>query len=339
MREAGVTFRQPLLDFGRIGGDVEKSAHARRQALATLRDVSQEALLEGLTALINVDRSRKVEAFSQQSVRNIERQSGLEESRVELGGGYATDVLQAKSQLAGANARLTRSHGAAVLAENKFRAVFHESAPKVIAQPKISPGVLPKNLEDAIARARAASPQLEIAGLAADIARAEVRRVRGTELAPKIEAVADLSTKRNVSGTLGDKETQTYKVTVTMPFNLGGAPIHAVDAAEASARAAKSQLFDRRMAVDEQAANAWQNLLTARETHAFFENQIRIAAEFLELARLERQQGRRSLIDVLSGETSLFNAQADAVAAEGDVAIAALTLLRTIGALELGVVK
>jgi outer membrane protein, adhesin transport system len=339
MREAGVTLRQPLLDFGRIGGDVEKSAHARRQATATLRDVGQETLLEGLTALINVDRTRKVEAFSLQSVRNIERQSGLEESRVELGGGYATDVLQAKSQLAGANARLTRAHGATVLAENKFRTVFHESAPKIIAPLTITPGALPKSLDDAVARARASSPQLEIAGLAADIAKAEVRRVRGSELAPRVEAVADLSSKRNVSGTLGDKETQTYKVTVTMPFNLGGGQFHAVNAAEASARAAQAQLFDRRLAVDEQAANAWQNLLTAKETFAFYQNQISIAAEFLELARVERQQGRRSLIDVLSGETSLYNAQADAVAAEGDVTIAALTLLRTIGVLDFGVVK
>ncbi|CAK0779291.1 hypothetical protein WCLP8_90002 [uncultured Gammaproteobacteria bacterium] len=38
--------------------------------------------------------------------------------------------------------------------------------------------------------------------------------------------------------------------------------------------------------------------------------------------------GLRSLIDVLSGETTLINAQSDAASAVADVAIAAFTLLK-----------
>ncbi len=338
-RDAQVSLRQPLLDFGRIGGDIEKATLAQQQAEATLRDVTQEVLLDGLTALVNVGRTRQVVEFSEQSLRNIERQTGLEESRVELGGGYATDVLQSKSQLAGARARLVRARGAHVAAVNKYRAVFHSEPPVRIGPFGPRASALPANLDEAVAQARARNIQVQIAGLGADIAKAEVRRVRGTELAPRVEAVAELSNRRNVGGVMGTKGDQTYKVAVTMPFNLGLAPLHSIDAAQASARAAQSQLDERRMTLDEQVGNAWQNLDTARETAIFFENQARISAEFLRLAREERQQGRRSLIDVLSGETSLFNAQADAASAQGDVTIAMLTLLRTAGLLDISVAE
>lgn len=338
-REAAVSYRQPLLDFGRIGGDIDKSDHLRRQAEANVRDAAQDVLLDGLTALVNIDRTRKVSEHSLQSVRNIERQTGMEESRVELGGGYATDVLQAKSQLAGANARYSRARGAVVAAANRFETLFYQSPPQNLGPVVLAARVLPKTLDDALVKARANNPQLEVASLGVEAAKAEVRRVRGAELAPRVDAIAEYSAKHNVSGTMGDKETQTYKIQMSMPFNLGMAPIHSVNQAGAALRAAQSTLDDKRRTVDQQVADAWQNLMTARETLDFFENQVRIAAEFLELARVERQQGRRSLIDVLSGETSLFNAKADAAAAAGDTLIASFSLLRSMGALDPNVIQ
>ena len=64
-----------------------------------------------------------------------------------------------------------------------------------------------------------------------------------------------------------------------------------------------------------------------------------IAAEFLELARKERQLGKRSLIDVLAGETNLINSQSDAASAESDVIIASISLLSVMGQLGAEVVS
>ena len=91
---------------------------------------------------------------------------------------------------------------------------------------------------------------------------------------------------------------------------------------------------DSRDEVERQARNAWQALVTARENHRLLTNQSNIAAEFLEQARKERQLGRRSLLDVLSGETSLINASSDAAAAKANVAVAVYTLLTVMGELD-----
>ncbi|NQW02001.1 MAG: TolC family protein [Rhodospirillales bacterium] len=72
---------------------------------------------------------------------------------------------------------------------------------------------------------------------------------------------------------------------------------------------------------------------TARINTEHLHNQANIAAEFLELARRERQLGNRSLIDVLAGETALINASSDAASADTDVAIAVFTLINVIGAI------
>lgn len=333
--QLGASLRQPLLDFGRIGGEIEKAQLTRQQSDASFRDAVQDVILEGLSAYINVVRTRQMTDYAQQSVRNIEKQTGLEESRVDLGGGYASDVLQAKSQLAGARARLARAQGTNVSAVNRYRAVFDEPPPANARMVAFPPSALPRSLDDAIARALETSPQSELGRLSVDIARAEVTRVRGAELAPRIEAVIEVGNKRNAQGLAGTKREEAYKVQLTMPLNLGMAPLHSIESAQAAARASSSRYADRRMTIEEQVRNAWQTLETARETHAFFDNQARIAAEFLRLAREEREQGRRSLIDVLAGETSLYSAQSDAASAQADVNIAAFTLLRVIGALDL----
>ncbi|MEK9754532.1 MAG: TolC family protein, partial [Rhodospirillaceae bacterium] len=89
----------------------------------------------------------------------------------------------------------------------------------------------------------------------------------------------------------------------------------------------------------EQARNAWDNLQTFQARASQLHNQANIAAEFLELARRERQLGNRSLIDVLSGETALINASSDAAAADTDVAIAVFTLLSVLGRLDPSIVN
>ena len=77
----------------------------------------------------------------------------------------------------------------------------------------------------------------------------------------------------------------------------------------------------------------------ARDNAEQLHNQADIAAEFLELARKERQLGNRSLLDVLAGETALINASSDAASADTDVTIVAFTLLSVMGKLSPNVVE
>ncbi|MEI6985036.1 MAG: TolC family protein [Rhodospirillaceae bacterium] len=340
-RELTFGLRQTLWDFGAINSAIEKAEIGVRLSSVTLSQVSRDLLLEGITAYINLERARRSLGYAENSVANIAKQTGMEESRVELGGGFSSDVLQAKSQLAGAEAKLSRSKGMMANAVNRFRAVFGRHPIDDDPQQKIPVpfDLLPGSLEDAVSLGRKHNTQLEILRLTAESSRAEIDRVRAAELGPNIHAIAQRKFDRNPDGLAADRVQNIIKVELTYQFNTGLGAFHAIDSAQhalVSAEAKYAEVYD---IVEEQVRNAWSNLASAQDTARHLENQMRISGEFLRLAREERLQGRRSLIDVLSGETSLINAQSDAASADADVSIAAFTVLRATGLLDLTMVR
>ncbi len=351
----GITFglRQTLWDFGATDATIKKAEIGVQQSEASLTQVAQDLLLEGLTAIINLERTRRAVAFAEQSVTNVQKQTGLEESRVELGGGFTSDVLQAKSQLAGAQARLVRARGAEANAVNRFRAVFGYEPPPVdrgrdgdreggkggsgnIAIPY---DLLSSTLDAAIASGLKYNRQLEVLRLTAEGSRAEIDRVRATEFYPNIHALAQHIQEYNPDGVTGTRTQEVVKLEMTFQFNTGLGSFYAVDAAADIALSAGNKYAELRTLIEEQVRNAWQNLENAQENAGYLDNQVTITSEFLRLAREERLQGRRSLIDVLTGETSLINAQSDAASAHADVAIAAFTLFRAEGQLDLAIIR
>ncbi len=122
---------------------------------------------------------------------------------------------------------------------------------------------------------------------------------------------------------------------MSFDFNLGMSAVNTLNITELSAIAENKRLGEARDQTERQVRDSWDALMTNKQNFAFRRNQADIAAEFLELARKERQLGNRSLLDVLAGETNLSNANSDTASAETDVAIGIFTLLRDMGRLQL----
>jgi adhesin transport system outer membrane protein len=125
---------------------------------------------------------------------------------------------------------------------------------------------------------------------------------------------------------------------MTFPFNLGFTAINTLKAVKSDALAANSQVGETRDMIEQLVRDTWANMNTSKITYKFMANQAVISAEFLELARKERKAGNKTLLDVLTGETGLINAQADATSAETDVLISTFTLLNAMGRLTLNVI-
>ncbi|MEI6559424.1 MAG: TolC family protein [Rhodospirillaceae bacterium] len=340
-RELTFGLRQTLWDFGTTRTTVDKADIGIRQSEAALAQTTQDLALEALTAYVNLERARLTEGFARQSVANITKQTGMEQSRVVMGGGFTSDVLQSKSQLAGAEARLVRAKGQLISAHNRFRALFgrNPDADDLRQHVAVPVDLLPTDLDGAIEHGRKNNRQLEVLRLSTDSARTEIDRVRGTELYPKINAIAQRKWDRNPDGVSADRTQHIFKVEMSYQFNAGLGSFDAIEAARQAYVSVDNKYIELRDLVEEQVRNAWQNLDTARENARHLQNQVQISGEFLRLAGEERRLGRRTLIEVLSGETSLINAQSDAASAEADVTIAAFTLLRSSGLLDTVLLK
>ena len=331
--EVDLTATQLVYDFGKTSADVGRAGFGVKRAEHQLEKVSQSLALEGISAFLNLLRAVDTLGYAKQSENSIKRQTGLEESRVQRGSGIATDVLQAKAQLAGANANRIRADGALVNAINRYRAVFQEDIGNIkgYRRPRLPFDRLPKALDDAIKIAAENNLDLAIAQSTERSAERSVASSRSTLFYPKIELVGESKFKHNVGGTLEDKIEKLVKFELTYPLFTGGRDLSTYRGALQGRLSAQRQLDNLRLSVEEQVRNAWQNLQTSRSNAGFLRNQANIAGEFLDLARKERQLGRRSLIDVLNGEVNFIQSISSAVSAETDMALAIFNLLFAMG--------
>lgn len=340
-RKYELQLKQLAWDFGATNARIGASKLSETQQEVVLEGVRQGLLLEAVSAYINFVRAHQQFNYARESEANIRRQTGLEQSRVERGSGLATDVLQAKTQLAGAEAARVSSEGALVAARNRFRAVFGRDIESIssLQMPPVPHDLMPSTLADAVHDARANNVQLKVAQIGTDVARKSVDATKAASFYPKIEAVAELRDEINLAGTAGNQVEHLAKLQASLPFNLGFTAVNTLRAAESGITAADARLADTRDLVEEQVRNAWENLSTQKAKAEFLRNQANIAAEFLELARKERRLGTRSLLDVLNGETALISSNSSAASAEADVSVAAYTLLATIGRLDTGAIR
>ncbi len=326
---------QRLWDFGKTNGEVRKAKAAYERALAARDNTRQELILEGVTAYLKLKQAEELLKYSRKSVENIKEQTSMESTRISAGQGYSTDVLQAKAQLLGAEARLSRVEGMLQGAKNRVLNAFKRPAGEISALTMGESVVklLPATLEEAEGVALKANPRLKVADAIVQEAEENANTRTAGAYYPTINGVLDYNYKDDYGAIEGWRKEGLAKVEVRYDFDLGFTSVNVSKAADETYKAALKGREDVKQQVLENVRNAWQNVLTADKNARLLRDQADIVAQFLELARKERKMGRRSLLDVLSAEVSLINARSDAAAAEADVNVYAYTLMQAMGKL------
>ena len=339
--EASLSAEQLIWDFGKTFGQIDRAKLAHAQSAMRLKTAEQALIREALSAYLNLVRVAETLRFAQQSEANIRNQTKLEDALVQRRSGLATDVLQAKAALAGAQATRVRTEGALANAISRYRAVFRSEPGKLdtFTRPRLAVDKLPSSIDDAIKMALDNNLDLKIARINYDIAKKTTEINRATMVGPEVNLVAETNYKRNVSGTLDTKIEKLVKVEGTFSFFSGFKDIATYQGSLKSASAASNREVDLRRSVEERVRVAWQNLQTQQTNAQFLRNQSNIAGEFLEKARKERQLGNRSLVDILSQETAFINSVSAALSAETDTAIAFYDVLFAMSMLNLEVFK
>ena len=340
-RAVDLSVTQLLWDFGNVDSQIRSSRIGLTRAEADLELRRQEVTLRGVSAFLNLRRAHETLMYALESENNIKKQTDLEDALVRGGAGLSTDVLQSKRQLASAQARRVQAEGQLALARNEYRAVFLNDVTDLHAlrKPLLPIELLPTSLEDALDIAFRENPALLVAMADTGLARENVNTTRSSSFFPKVDAVGESKYKNDVGGSSGEQTEYFAKLQMTFNFNLGMTAVNSLKAAESSATSSSKTEAFQRESVEQRVRNAWDNLQVNRTNFEFLRNEAAIAAEFLELARKERQLGNRQLQDVLQGETALINANSNAAAAETDIAIGIYEMLASIGRLRLKVIR
>lgn len=328
---------QLLWDFGATDRGIDRVTHVLENKHFEYDLQRQNIILAGTEAYIKVRKAHEVLEHAKRSEDNIKQQASLESARIDAGRGYSTDLLQAKAQLAGAQARRVAAEGTLNETQNRFLAVFGRYAeqPEALVFPALPSDKIPASLDALLIKVKDTNPDVLPARSRVEVARSEAEQIKAKEYYPRFSASLEKRHLKDVEGVEDTRNENSLSVGVDWQFDLGLRQRHTVTAAH-------EQIFSKQETADyvlsqatEEARNAWNGLQTATARKVYLKDQVDIAAQFLKLSRTERELGRRSLLDVLSGETTLINAQSDLVAAEADVLIAGFRVLRSMGQLNL----
>lgn len=327
---------QLIYDFGKTGATIDSAKLSYEQSRLGLNSARQGLILEATSAYINLLTSVQGLHFARQSEANTKKQTGMEQSRVKRGSGFSSDVLQAKAQLAGAQANTVSKQGALVNAIDRYRTVFRIDKVEIkeLKKVRVPYGMLPKNLKSAIETAKKNSISLKLSEITVELAKQTIR-TKKSAFAPALNASYDYKAVKDNAGIQGLKDTFSSKIELTYPLVNGGKDIAGLRQSFNSLSAAEKRHTDATHGIVEQVRNAWQNLATSRATAGFLRNQANISGEFLELARKERKLGTRTLLDVLAGETSFITSISSAIQAEAARDLAAYNLFFAMGLLTL----
>lgn len=331
------TVNQLITDFGDTLGRIDQSEIVLEIEKENLNSIRQDVLLNGITSYLGLIRADKTLGFARQSEENIRTQTGMEETMVEYGAGLSSDVLQAKSQLSSAKARVASNVGELAFADNRFRAVFGfggKDQVKSFNIPRTPEDKLPPTVEEAVAMAWDSNPRLVVARLEIDRLSQE-ERINKSRYYPKFSAFAEGIRREDYLGFEGVREEAVIGAELTYNLFNGGSDKARVEAAIRGINEARDRYAEARKLVEEEVGNAWQQLETAKERYIYLRDQAAIVGEFLEFARRERKLGKRSLLDVLAGEADHLNAQSNAVAAGIDIHVATYRLFHAMGKLDI----
>lgn len=326
------TIEQSLFAGGRTAALVSMADIDFAAQENSFRSTQQNVLLEALTAYLQVARYRTLIAIAKRNEETTQRQLNLEDERVQLGGGIAVDVLQAKTRLQLAKERRVFNEQGLRDAVANYRQVFgHDPDLEAIQDVDILSAGLPKSLDQAIEIAYANNPQLKEAMLQSRKASKAIDMEKAG-LFPALDIVGTQSHDRNAAQQAKRDETS---LVLRLNWNLfsGGETISRSKAAGNTHEAAVKREAASLRKVEEAVRIAWHQLVNGKERQDLLENASNISYEVMLNRKRLRDAGKETAINVLDSEVEYYGVLSSRVAATYDRRIGSYRLLAATGLL------
>jgi len=300
---------QPLFAGGAIFNTIRQSHAAAEGGVAAYYAAEQQILLSAVQTYLNVLLQRESKKINTSQVESLAVLLKGAEERFAVGELTVTDVSQAKSQLASAQAVLAQSVASLESEEANFTNIVGTMPPAELATPAPYLSTLPDSPEAALERALARNPALEQSELQAKAAHYATNSKKGA-LLPSANFTgsanrADAGYPRLTS----QKTSQQLMFNLNVPIFQGGAEYANIRQAQHQERQALMDRDNTRSTLRYQTYQSWQNMLASKQ--ALESNRVAVAAAKVALDGIteEYKQGARTLLDVLTTETQYFQAQ------------------------------
>ena len=327
-KEFSLTISQPIYRGGRTEAAIRKAEHDVQSSRATMFIAEQTALLNAATVYMDVLRDEFVLKLRINNVKRLEKQLEATEDRFGVGEVTRTDVAQAASRVARANADRTQAEGILISSRVVFERVVG-IVPEKLSQPGTPLG-LPSSRDEAVEIAVQNNFALVRSKFAEQSSIEDIDLLSG-QLLPTVNFTSTASKAYDTSG--GDNEGSSVSLSfvVSVPIYQAGALSARIRQSKEVANQARINVeISRRNAVD-QAARNYENWRTGLARIVSLKAEVESARIALDGVEQEATVGARTVLDVLDAEQELLTAQVSLVGAERNALLSAYQLLSALG--------
>jgi outer membrane protein len=333
-RGYGVTVTQNLWNGNRTINSVRQAESGVMGAREQLRYTEQNVLLDAVTNYMDVLRDTAILGLDNNNVDVLQEQLRQTNDRFTVGEVTRTDVAQAQSSLAGAQATAIGAKTTLQASIANYRQTVG-SDPTNLAPVRPITKPLPKTIAEAIAISQREHPAIVAMLHGVDQALLNVKITEG-QLYPTVGVTGTIGQQFDVSGEPGVRGLSASIVgQVTIPIYEGGAVY-------AATRQAKEQLGQQELSTDLQRDKVRAAVVAAWGANENSVGVLRAAKAEVSAAevalagvREEAKVGQRTTLDVLNAQQAVLNARTDLVKAEHDQVVNSYTLLSAIGRLSI----
>jgi len=326
-RQAQIGLQQNVFDGFRTYNNVKGAEALVEAGREDLRNSEENILLNAATAYMNVVRDQAIVNLRQNNVKVLSEQLRATQDRFKVGEVTRTDVAQAESGLAQAQADLSIAQGTLYGDQATF-AQYIGHPPGTLRDPGPPTRLLPKTLQAAIEVSQAENPGILGAIFRERAQEHQVKEVKG-QLLPTLTFNATYTKAAQPFG-----EPNVTQLDDTRVFGQLTVPIYQAGSVSAQIRGAIETLSQRRQQIDEQRELAranvsaqWGLLVAARGNVAAGKSAVEATRIALQGVREEERVGQRTILDVLNSEQQYLNAQVNLVSFQRDLVVASYSVL------------
>jgi TolC family type I secretion outer membrane protein len=321
---------QPLYRGGRTTAATSRAENDVRAQRALLRSIEQTVLLTATTAYMDVWRDQAILELNVSNENVIAQQLLATRDRFVVGEVTRTDIAQAETRLAAAQAERIAAEGNLLTSKAVYRQVIGQEAGQLFAPPGVID--LPSGLNEAIDESFENNPELEAAVISELSARAGVEEVFG-ELLPTIQLNGSLRHGEETFQRDSEVDEAALLLEVRVPLYQSGAVSSRVRQAKQIANQRRIEIEENRRETEQETISSWQALESARAQIRSYEAGVRSAEIALDGVREESAVGERTILDILDAEQELLDAKVNLVVSQRDQMVASHQLLSSVGRL------
>lgn len=331
-REVRLNVNQMLFDGFATSSEVERQEARMRSAMANLRDVSEDYVLEAGRAYLELLRREQLLNSANETLLNHVRIYEQIKRRSESGMGSLSSIQQAEGRLALAEVNALAAENNMRDAKANFERIFGV-APEENLEPvdeMVAP--LPENLEAAQLQTTENHPVMAVAQADIEAAIAQ-REAAESRMYPRLDLEIERRWDDNLDGQPGPNEDLTAMLRLRYNLYNGG---------EDSARIRRSehQLGEAQAIQRDALRQARQSLELSWNAYEILGRQMVFLRDHLNASEKTRDAyqkqfdiGQRTLLDLLDTENEVFSARNQLVEAQIDHQIAQMRVLNSTGAL------